>query len=126
MTASTSSPRRASCLQTSDARICTSRGGRDGWKAIVFEGRKAALVVLQDGVKDWVHVKFNPTTASLEFSDFDDAAWKCTFTLVRSLPDTILLKGTVNGNAVAIALHRELESKLTKENGKFQWVNPDE
>jgi hypothetical protein len=75
---------------------------------------------------DGVDMKENPATASIVFGDIGDDTWKCAFTTTRPSPDVLQLQGTVNGNTVTILLHREAESKLLKENGKFQWFDPDE
>jgi uncharacterized membrane protein YphA (DoxX/SURF4 family) len=102
------------------------QGGHDGWRGIIFQGRRTATIELQDGVMDWVQMQFNPATASLVFTDFGDASWKCIFATSRPSPDILLLTGSVNGNAATISLHREPESRLIRENGKFQWLDPDE
>ncbi len=102
------------------------QNGRDGWKEIIFQSQKAAALQLQDGVVDWVQMKEDPLTASLEFSDFDNAGWKCFFTTSRPSQDTLSLMGMINGSAVTMTLHRQPVSKLVKENGKFQFLDPDE
>jgi hypothetical protein len=83
------------------------QGGRDGWKKIIFEGKKSATIELQDGVMDGVEIKQDPATASIHFADVGDDTWKCTCTTTRSSPDVLQLQGAVNGNAVTILLHRE-------------------
>jgi len=100
--------------------------GGDQWQRLVFEDSRSAVIQLKDQhgaqVLDTVQLKLDPASGSIHFTDDADSSWKCDLDFQRPEPSLLLLRGTVNGSPVSIALHREDDSRFLLRDREVHWI----
>ena len=93
----------------------------DRWRAMIFEGRKIAVIQLGNGVMDTVEI--NDQDGSLIVTDSGDDQWKCSLKLEQTAPGRMAVSGTVQGNAIHAELARQDEASFPMLKRRFHWVN---
>ncbi len=93
----------------------------DRWRALIFEGRKTAVIELGNGVMNTVEIKDHDGT--LVITDSGDDQWTCSLNLQQTAPGSMTINGTVQGNAIHAELARQDETDFPMLKRRFHWVN---
>jgi uncharacterized membrane protein YphA (DoxX/SURF4 family) len=102
----------------SDLRISP---GDERWTELIIDNDPLAGIRLNNGVIDSVRLKLDAGKSTVSIDDPADASWKCDFVYQRT-GDQLALQGQINGNAVAMKLHRANWKGNLVTRG-FHWIN---
>jgi hypothetical protein len=97
-------------------------GSSDGWTELIFDPPGVLLIHFSSGVLDYTKLTIDEVKNTMSVSDEDDVNWKSDFAYQRA-GDRLNLRGYINGNAVALKLHRlDLANNRLTSRG-FHWIN---
>jgi hypothetical protein len=96
--------------------------GGDRWTELIFDAPGILLIHFSNGVLDYTQLTLDQVKNTVSVSDEADLNWKSDFAYQRT-GDRLNLQGYINGNAVALKLHRlDLSNNRLTSRG-FHWIN---
>jgi hypothetical protein len=94
----------------------------DTWTELIFDAPGILLIHFSNGVLDYTKLTIDQVKNTVSVGDEGDVNWKSDFAYQRA-GDLLNLRGYINGNAVALKLHRlDLANNRLTSRG-FHWIN---
>jgi hypothetical protein len=81
------------------------------------------MIHLSDGVLEYATPTVDQSKNSVSLTDETDPNWKCDFAYLRTDDQLLSLRGNINGDGVALKLHRLNLSKSRLTGRGFHWIN---
>jgi len=97
--------------------------GGDRWSELIFDAPSVLTIHLSNGVLDYTSIVINQINNTVSVSDEADPNWKSDFAYQRTGDQLLSLQGNINGNAVALKLHRLSQSNNRLTSRGFHWIN---
>jgi hypothetical protein len=93
------------------------------WRRVIFEYPGYVTVGGMDDKMQGYSLKPNLATRSFGLSSLKDPAWTADLAFVRSGPDLLAMRGTINGKPVQARLRRAKEDAFLLGSRGFHWIN---